>query len=125
MTFEAAVTIATLYRPCYNTKVKRWRQKLESWDYFFLWRTVIDSLLKTEHHNYKAQAYADNLVIMMVYNNLNSHKLIAMQSQGWVVSNRIKGLSINPEKTEVVLFIKMRKTNRFVRLTYLSLKLNM
>ncbi len=73
----------------------------------------------------RTQAYADNSVIVVMSNHLDTATDL-MQSGLRVVNSwcKTKELSVNSEKTEVVLFTRKRKTDAVVRLTYQSMKLN-
>ncbi len=88
---------------------------------------VVDSLLlKLNALGYTAQAYADELAIVTQGKNLNT---IADLTQGSfrVVDSwcKTKGLPVNPEKTEVLLFTRKRKTEGVVKLEYQGVKLNL
>ncbi len=92
-----------------------------------LWCLVIDSrLLKLNVLGYTVQAYADDLATVIQGKHLNTVAKV-MQGSLRVVDSRCKtkGLSINPEKTEVLLFNRKRKTEGVVRLEYKDVKLNL
>ncbi len=74
---------------------------------------VVDSLLqKLNATGCRAQAYAHELVIMVLGNHFNKVTDL-MQISLRVMDSwyKTKGLSVNPEKTEVVPFIRKRKTD--------------
>ncbi len=80
-----------------------------------LWCMDIDSLLlKQNALRYTAQAYADDLVIVIHGKHLNTVADL-MQRSLRVVNSwcKTKGLSVNPDKTEVLLFT--RKRNRVAK----------
>ncbi len=86
---------------------------------------VVDGLLlKLNATVYTAQAYADDLS-MMIQGKYPSTVADLMQESLRVLDVwcKAKGLSINSEKTEVVLFTR-RKTEGVVRLEYQGVKLN-
>ncbi len=88
---------------------------------------VVDSLLlKLNALGYTAQAYADDLAIVIQGKHLNTVADL-MQGSLWVVDSwcKTKGLSVNPEKIEVSLFTMKRKTEGVVRLEYQGVKLNL
>ncbi len=92
-----------------------------------LWCIVVDSLLlKLNALEYTAQAYTNELTIVIQGKHLNT---VTDLTQGslWVVDSwcKTKGLSINPEKTEALLFIGKKKTEEVVRLEYEGVKLNL
>ncbi len=68
---------------------------------------------------YVAQAYADNLAIMIQGKHLST-VADPMQGSFRVVDGwcKTKGLSINPEKTEELLSTRKRKTKRVIRLEH-------
>ncbi len=74
---------------------------------------------------YTAQAYADDLAIVILGKHLNTITDL-MQGSLRVVDSwcKTKCLSVNAEKTEVLLFTTKRKTERAVRLEYQGVKLN-
>ncbi len=77
-----------------------------------LWCIVVNSLLiKLNALGYTAQAYADNQAIVIRSKYLNTVADLMPESLRVVDSwCKTKGLSVNPEKTEVVLFTRKRKT---------------
>ncbi len=88
---------------------------------------VVDGLLlKLNAMGYTAQAYADDLTIV-IQGKYFSTVVDLMQGSFRVVDNwcKTKGLSINPEKTEVVLFTRKRKTEGIERLEQQVVKLNL
>ncbi len=92
-----------------------------------LWCMVVDSLLlKLNALGYTAQAYADDLAIVIQGKHLNIVADLMQGSLGvadsWCKS---KGLSVNPEKTEVLLITRKKKTERVIRLEYQGVKLNL
>ncbi len=92
-----------------------------------LWCMVVDSLLlKLNALSYTAQAYADNLAIVIQGKHLNTVTDL-MQGSLRIVDSwyKTKGLSVNPEKTEGLLFTTKRKTEGVVRLEYQGVKLNL
>ncbi len=85
-----------------------------------LWCMVVDSLLlKLNVLGYTTQAYVDNLAIVIQSKHLNTVADL-MQGKLRVVDSwcETKGLYVNPEKTEVLLFTRKRKTEAVVRLEY-------
>ncbi len=92
-----------------------------------LWCMVVDSLLlKLNALGYTAQAYANDLAIVIQGKHLNTVTDL-MQGSLSVVDSwcTTKGLSVNTEKTEVLLFTRKRKTEEVVRLEYQGVKLNL
>ncbi len=88
---------------------------------------VVDSLLlKLNALGYTAQAYADDLAIVIQGKHLNTVADL-MQGSLRVVDSwcKTKVLSDNPEKTEVLLFTTKRKTEGVKRLEYQGVKLNL
>ncbi len=75
---------------------------------------------------YTAQAYADDLTIVIQGKHLYTVTDL-MQGSLRVMGSwcKTKGLSVNPEKTEVLLITRKRKTEGAVRLEYQSVKLNL
>ncbi len=69
---------------------------------------------RTLYHNYSKslmQGYADDIAIEVMGKHLNS--IAELTQKGFRKMNtwcKAKGLSVNLEKTEVVLFIRKRKT---------------
>ncbi len=87
---------------------------------------AIDSLLlKLNVLVYTAQAYADDLAIVIQGKHLNTVADIMQGSvrlmDSWC---KTKGLSANPKKIEVILFTRKRKTEGIGRLEYQGVKLN-
>ncbi len=83
---------------------------------------VVDSLLL----ELNAQVYADDLAIVIRGKHLNTVAYLMLGGLRVVHSFRkTKWLSVNPEKTEVLLFTRKRKTEGVVRLEYQGAKLNM
>ncbi len=92
-----------------------------------LWCMGVGSLLlKLNALGYTAQAYADDLAIVIQGKHLNTVADL-MQGSPRVVDSwcKTKGLSVNPEETEVLLFTRKRKTEGVVRLEYQGVKLNL
>ncbi len=75
---------------------------------------------------YTAQAYADDLAIVIQDKHLNTVTDL-MQGSLKVVDSwrKTKGLSVNPEKTESLLFTRKRKSEGVVRLEHQGVKLNL
>ncbi len=76
-----------------------------------LWCKVVDRLLlKLNALGYTAKAYADDLAIVIRGKHLNTVAYL-MQKSLKVVDSwcKTKGLSVNSEKTEVLLFTRKRK----------------
>ncbi len=92
-----------------------------------LWCMVVDSLLlKLNTLGYTAQAYTDDLAIVIHGKPVNTVSNW-MQGSLRVVDNlyKTKGLSVNLEKTEMLLFTRKRKTEEVIRLEYQGVKLNL
>ncbi len=88
---------------------------------------VVDSLLlKLNVVGYTVQAYADDLAIVIQSKYLGTGANLMQGSlrvvDDWCMTKR---LSINPEKTEVLLFTRKRKTEEVLRLTYQGVRRNM
>ncbi len=83
-------------------------------------------LLKLNALGYTAQAYAENLAIVIHGKHLNTGADL-MQGSLRVLDSwcKTKGLSVNPEKTEVLLFTRKKKTEAVVRFEYQGGKLNL
>ncbi len=73
---------------------------------------------------YTAQAYADNLAIVIQGHLTTVAELMQGVSGLWTAGVRPKD-SVNTEKTEVLLFTRKMKTEGVVRLEYQSVKLNL
>ncbi len=75
---------------------------------------------------YRAQAYADDPAIVVVGNHLNMVTNL-MQSSFRVADSqcRAKRPFVDLQKTEVVLYIRKKKTDGIVRLTYDRVELNL
>ncbi len=88
---------------------------------------VVDGLLlKQNVMGYTAQVYADNLAIV-IQGKYQSKVADLMQGSLRAVDSwcKTKGLSINPEKTSLVLFTRKRKIERCVKLKYQGVELNL
>ncbi len=88
---------------------------------------AVDSLLlKLNALGYTVQAYADDLAIVIHGKHFNTVADVMQESvrvlDSWC---KTKGLSVNPEKSCVLLFTRKRKTEGVVRLEYEGVKLKL
>ncbi len=82
--------------------------------------------LLSQNVSHLTKGYEDDLAMVIQGKHLNTVADLMQRSLRVVDSwCKTKGLSVNPEKTEVLLFTRKRKTKGVVRLEYLGVKLNL